>query len=984
MLQKQIITIPVSGGLDTKTDPFLVEQGFALELENARFHKAGSLSKKFGRALVTSTTNDTPLTSKTISAIIGDEEYLEAATSDGMYGYSSADQQWTRNSRFSISARAKSEFVHKNYLDQKSVDCDLTSDGTYMAYACAQNQSTLFKSVLVVLEDMATGLKKSVTINNAANINLQRVIAEKSGGILYVHLFYYVSGSGINHIVYDKNLSVVGTETTVTTFTDQSQFDVCKDSTNIFLAKITGTALSMFRFTLPGVQDATGTATLNEALKQQSTYAGGMSVCATTSNLHVGWCSTNLWNVRGFTKALASQVSVFNEAGDFSKIGINSTAAGICVIASSVETASVQQVVAHNLTFTTSYTDVEGFLTRRLTLASQPFEVQSKLLAICKCSESNNKNFYLVNFSDQHIMAILSPGLTVDNLLAFGNTDIVSMLPKSSALAGSVYTALSRRVRLSEESIDAGEFFSTSGMTKAVFDFTISYKDNARSKVGESVYLTKGSTIEIDHRAPHENGFMLNPFAAAAQNTGVGNPNVASKTINYMVVYEYLDSFGQITRSSPSNQASVTTNANAASVAVSFRGIPFSLKNSTTFAGVSRAPVAAIYRAVGSVFYRLTEVIISDNQGADYSYNDSAADSSLTNNEQIYTTGGILGNDPAPVAGNNFSGGNRLFLVDLEEKDEVAYSKKQLHGESVAFSDFFRIRISSGTFADKTPLNSGGYMDGKVVLFRKKSIYIVSGDGPNETGNADGFSEPESIASDVGCINPRSVLLTPAGLMFKSEKGIYILTRGLSVEYIGKEVEDFNSQNIVASVLVGSANEARFYTDAGNCLVYNFLTGAWSDSISQTSVDADLWNDMPVQIISGEIHQEQDGVFTDDAAYTSLRIKTAWIKLSGIQDFGRIWRLWILGKFKSAHTLVVKARYDYNDDYVETFTINPSASDSQYQYSCHLRKQKCESVQFEIYDEDQSGTGESFELTGLTLEVGVRKGAMKLPASRKY
>jgi len=52
-------------------------------------------------------------------------------------------------------------------------------------------------------------------------------------------------------------------------------------------------------------------------------------------------------------------------------------------------------------------------------------------------------------------------------------------------------------------------------------------------------------------------------------------------------------------------------------------------------------------------------------------------------------------------------------------------------------------------------------------------------------------TEPSLIPTDTGTINPRSIVLTPMGIMYQSEKGIYLLDRSLQVSYIGADVEAY-------------------------------------------------------------------------------------------------------------------------------------------------------------------------------------------------
>jgi hypothetical protein len=97
--------------------------------------------------------------------------------------------------------------------------------------------------------------------------------------------------------------------------------------------------------------------------------------------------------------------------------------------------------------------------------------------------------------------------------------------------------------------------------------------------------------------------------------------------------------------------------------------------------------------------------------------------------------------------------------------------------------------------------------------------------------------------------------------------------------------------------------------------------------------------------------------------------------------FQRVQRVQLLGKYKSAHNLMVVVDYDYGTEFTETYTISPKSADSQYQYELHLAHQKCEAVKFKIYDISQ--VGESYELTNITLKIGMKQGLFKVDKSRR-
>ena len=85
-------------------------------------------------------------------------------------------------------------------------------------------------------------------------------------------------------------------------------------------------------------------------------------------------------------------------------------------------------------------------------------------------------------------------------------------------------------------------------------------------------------------------------------------------------------------------------------------------------------------------------------------------------------------------------------------------------------------------------------------------------DGANDAGSGSSITNFQFVPSDVGCSNSKSVLLFPGGIIFKSPKGLYLINRGVQVQYFGSDVEAYNSQNVLSAVIVGSKNQIRLLT----------------------------------------------------------------------------------------------------------------------------------------------------------------------------
>jgi hypothetical protein len=260
------------------------------------------------------------------------------------------------------------------------------------------------------------------------------------------------------------------------------------------------------------------------------------------------------------------------------------------------------------------------------------------------------------------------------------------------------------------------------------------------------------------------------------------------------------------------------------------------------------------------------------------------------------------------------------------------------------------------------------------------------------------------VTTDVGCVNNRSIVIVPDGLMFQSQKGIYLLDRALRVFYIGAAVEAYNSQTVTSAQLIPNTNQVRFTLSSGIALVYDYFMGQWSTFTNVNAVDSAIWQQtirLPATDRSGHagnlrrllrqrpVHQD-----AGDDSLAAIR---------GGNGFQRLRRAIIFGEYFSPHSLLVGVAYDFNSAVQQSDTITPVHRASlrrvtplrrrdhrhdlrrrvrAFQWLLHFQIQKCTAVQLTIEDSSTGTVGEGFSLSALTLEVGVKRGLVKLPATR--
>jgi len=290
---------------------------------------------------------------------------------------------------------------------------------------------------------------------------------------------------------------------------------------------------------------------------------------------------------------------------------------------------------------------------------------------------------------------------------------------------------------------------------------------------------------------------------------------------------------------------------------------------------------------------------------------DRMSDTTLATQEPLYTNGGILSNDPSPLGSIVAGGKSRLFFTDTGDANAIRYSQQLDEGYGVECPPDLRIPVDP--FGG--PIRALAVMDELVVVFKERAIFAFNGDGPTPNGASTeaGFSAPQLITSDVGCTDPNSVAVTPAGLLFKSAKGIYQIDRSAQVSYIGAPVERYNSQSIRRATAMPDRTQIVFLTDDGSTLLYDYFFQQWSTFTNHEGYDSVVVDGSYYYLRTDErVFVETPGVYSDAGKRIRLRLETAWLHMhEHLQGFQRFYKMHVLGGRESAHQLVVQYRTDY-------------------------------------------------------------------------
>jgi len=570
---------------------------------------------------------------------------------------------------------------------------------------------------------------------------------------------------------------------------------------------------------------------------------------------------------------------------------------------------------------------------------------------------------------------------TSSGLITVGSLPHTMKIADDQALISSRYAT---RIQAENE-----DFFSVLGVASTVISHV---EDNPlqTATLGDNLHISGGLLRAYDGDELVEHGFNMFPDAITAGTNAASGGFMSNGNYGFVAVYKWTDNYGQEHRSTPSPNLDVTLAAGGSTQTQQIVVPTYRLTDKSEV-------TIEIYRteASGSVYY-LTASASNDTTVDTVTITCTEADSTLIAKLPLYTTGDVLANGQAPSARllAVHTSSNRIFAI-AEDDNLLIYSKIRDQGKPVEWNP----ALVKPVDAIGGPVTALASMDEKMVVFKQSAILFIAGSGPNNLGQQDSFTEPERVAIDVGCTDPSSVVLTPNGLMFKSSKGIYLLSRSMSLQYIGAPVEEYNALTITSAKLVSTNNQVRFTTLDGDCLVYNYLLGLWSTFDNHQAKSAEIVGTSYYYVrTDGSLFKENATSFSDNGSPISILIETAWISVAGLQGFQRAYKMLVLGDYKSTHQLRVRAAYNFVNAWTHEKILNPvpdivsgstygsvspygeesvyGGEASPYQARFDFEKQKCQSIKLQFQDL-QTVAGEGLSLSALTMEVGTKKGLYK-------
>ncbi len=1001
-LKKQNIPILLNKGRQDIVDPKTVEPGTPTRLTNAVFTKANRYSKRFGtRSLSKSILGGGEISSAKKLESFQDELLL--LTEDRVYTYAPESDEWVDKGIVPLIVTSVEEVI-RNTEQQTSPDANIVR-GTIVS-AWEDTRGGVFATAY---DAISNAIKVPDSQIAAAPAMRPKVVSV--GNFAFA---FYASGSTIRLRRYSTTSgtmflpeqSLTG-DLNVTGF-----FDVCVFNNAIILVWHTVTnEIRVCYVNQDGIvgSPVTGFPTAT-SFPTPVTGCLGAWVDLLNGVIHVGWFDAATGtHVRGIRAVdFGSQYAPVSVDATLSPTTRNIS--GILVSGSTtrlfyeVSAASPSNALVKTATVTAlGITTAPLTVLRSVGMASKPF-VNPSGVHLAVVHDSTLQSTYFVTDSDGLIHSRSASGT------AGGLSSRASHLPEIffGPNGQFLHVAEIKTQVITENNTT----FTRTGVSRFSHDFTLEVFPKTSEFAG-SLYLPGAFLQAYDGDGFVEAGYHIYPEGVSAIVAGAGSIGIG--TYLYYAMYEWVDAKGQLHRSAPSIPLTVVVGGANSTVTLTIPTLRITARQ-----GTRTAPIIAVYRttAGGTIPYRVSSrtvaggnngLFLSDPTVDSITFVDVLADTAITSQEILYTAGGELENLPTPPCSAATVFKNRLFLNTTDGSREIFFSKESSAGVGAGFSPLL-ILTPDNSAADTLGL---GVLDDKLILFKNYSAYVTFGDGPNATGVGGAFSVPERIATSTGCPYAASITSAKQGLFYKSTKGLRLLDRGLNEVPIGIPVKDMDGLTISSGIVMPEAEEIRFLHADGDAAIYNDLFQQWSSFTNYAAIDSAIWLGVfAFAEADGTVRLEDRSSFTDAGQFYPMTVEMGWISLASVEGFQRVWRLLLLGEYKSPHKLRIRVGKNFEPSWTEIVHFDPAtalnqatygssspygaeylmgngsstsqvALDSVYQARIHLATQKCESIRFEIMDIQVSGTfGESMNLSALSLEVGAKTGSFKASQSK--
>ena len=1001
----QPTTVPLSfqGGINSKTDALQLQPPALLELKNAQFSKIGQLNKRPGYDILSNQVSD----GSNITSAVAIDNYnneLNLFDNSNIYTYISANNNWVNRGPAISLINKNSQILRMDTAQQ------INPDANYLSGI-----------ELYVWEDSRGGIRYSVvdTNTNAYVVSDEQIsgVGTKPKVVAFNSLFYVFYYDGSNNLWYvtinPSNPQILSNQVALvsdcmaTNFAYDAAISSIDGYCYIAYTQTDGNSQNLKAIRIDTSITHLKTLITIDALSDVISCIS-ITLDATNNRTWISWGQTvsgvTSIQVAGFRYTPYSfiyrQFQIDNDTIITNITSIESTNAGSLQVVYEVGAPQSYNtyVISKIVSWTGVITDVGSL--RSVGLATKPFTYNNQIF-INVTHQSDYQSTYFTIFLTQSPFTIVGKV----NSQVGGGLRTNSMLAEIAQpeLGIFMWPNLVKGQFISEDNTS----FTLLGVNSTKTDFTDVNKFNSVTFLNNLLFVG-GILQSYDGTSVVEQNFHLFPENIIANPNGGGGALSAGQ-YQYQVVYAWSDKFGQIQYSATSGAITVTAVQND-SVALVIPTLRLTSKKNV---------IIKIYRTqVNAVTFQEVTSELAPLQNDPFAdtvlFEDAVADIDIAGNQTLYTTGGIVDNAAPPSCSMITLYQDRVMVSGLEDPNLIWFSKNRVNNTNfntipAEFSADLTISIAQ-TGGRITAL---AVMDQSLIIFKESAIYLLSGDGPNDEGGGDVFPDPQLITKSVGCTNPNSIVFYDDGIMFQTpNKGIWMLPRSIAAPtYIGSPVDDIALKHEVSSAVADqNSSQVIFTTYDGDAMVYDYFINQWCTWTNHNATDGIVFNgNFTFVKTNGNVYVQNqnnfyDGILNGNQVGYELELITPWISYSQMLGYQSIFRAYLLGTYKSPHSLQVDIGYDFNSTFYVSATIDAShttgsntwGSDGYYGdstpwggtyepyiFQVNFPRQKCTSFRMRFSDIQTGSFYEGYTISSLLLELGQMPLGVRMPATKK-
>jgi len=388
-----------------------------------------------------------------------------------------------------------------------------------------------------------------------------------------------------------------------------------------------------------------------------------------------------------------------------------------------------------------------------------------------------------------------APVFDTNNVGASGFAAVEMFLPRG-CVAGNVYYLTTRRG--SALGNRPTPLFTNYQMEVIKLDFADAYRWASRA-FGSLTVFAGGAMFATDGRRTFEAGILCRPRILSIVGGGTGGSLVNGNQYFFRAVYTWLDAAGQRYFSAPSyaqragDVFSFTPGTPILQIVLTVTAPPcFSgmCSGADYFENSMEVWIYMTNSNTPGIYFLVAQMNTNSSQVGAFSPVNGNATASVgisaeppSTADQLYVQGGELENSAAPTCRVLEAHRDRLFAISSYDNN-VYYTKPATGGRGIEWAQ------QTQNFALPEPGLGLASNETCLMIFTNRGVYAIEGYGPSVTGQpVQAFGALQLLSNQMGLYEVNSCKTTPIGVIFRTNKGWWLVDRTLSMSYIGDGID---------------------------------------------------------------------------------------------------------------------------------------------------------------------------------------------------